>query len=274
MNNKSRKSEPGANQRDGLEVAEQGKKPKSKLSLVHAVLIPLFLSACTTTTGNKIALTQANLTKIHHIGVDVRKGEPFSVRLAQDRETPGGAILGSVFGVAGAVVGALAEEAGRASVDAKRTAKLLPTLGDYDAQSLMNDRLCRQLRTANVFKELASITAETQLVGKGSKVDYRWTQSMNLDGILGVTLTQWGLVSCGENKESKNKLQTGLGVNVKLLLIDKPKPVWERNDLYLDGDCHTLEEFQSNEGMLKRALDRAIDEIVGKITNEIRFAQP
>lgn len=222
-------------------------------SWVFFLLIGLLVSACTPTTGTHILLNQSNLTKIKTIGIIVKKEEDFSVRLSREKTTATGAVL---FGLIGAAV----EAGARSSADIQREEKFKPLVGDYDPQKLMDERLHHYLQLAKVFNTVISIDDPDHKVLKGKE----------LDGILEVTLKEWGLRLC-LNPGSQEQVQVGVSVHGRMFLLEDGSSVWERDELYLNGECHPVENFRSHEGLLKDGLSRTIDNLSGKIVNEIRF---
>ncbi|MFQ5542039.1 MAG: hypothetical protein ACE5E2_04350 [Candidatus Binatia bacterium] len=217
------------------------------------LLIGLLLSSCTATTGTRIPLSQPNLTKIKTIGIIVKKEEEFSVRLSREKMTGTGAIL---FGLIGAGI----EAATRASADEKLEEKLKPIVGDYDPTKLMDERLHLYLQSAKVFSTVVSIDVEDRDVLKGKA----------LDAFLEVMLKQWGLRLC-LSPGSGEQVQVGLNVHGRMFLLQDGSTVWERDELYLDGECHAVGDFRSREGLLKDVLARAIDNLSGRIVNNILF---
>ena len=63
------------------------------------LFIGLVLSSCTTTTGNRIPLSKANLAKIKRIGILVKTEGDFSTRVSRDKSEGAGGNAGSFLGV-------------------------------------------------------------------------------------------------------------------------------------------------------------------------------
>ena len=126
----------------------------------------------------------------------------------------------------------------------------------FDPKKQMEERLHHYMQIANVF---TTIDEDTNAL-EGEK----------LDAVLEVTLKEWGLRLCTGSGSSK-QVQVGLDVHGKMLSLEDHSTVWERNELYLDGECYSLEDFRYREGLLESVLTRAIDNLSGKIVNEICF---
>jgi len=175
------------------------------------------------------------------------------VRLSREKGTAFGAVF---FGLLGAGV----EAAGRASIDEEYEEKFITAMGDFDPAMLMNEKLIHYLNSQKVFSEIVAVDSD----------NYTGTDEKRLDGMLKVTIKEWGLRLCvGEG--TGDQVQVGLNVHGKMVLIGGDKTVWERNELYLEGKCHPMGFFQSPEGVLKKTMTRAVDNLSGKIVNDILF---
>jgi len=217
------------------------------------LLIGFLLSSCTPTTGTRISLTQPNLAKIKKIGILVKKEESFSVRLSREEGTNvGAAVLG--------LVGAGIEAGVRSSADTRLEEELKPILGDYDPQKLMEEKLYQYIQATKVFNPVAGINVE----------DRNLQRETGLDGILEVTLKEWGLRLCLGPRPGE-QVQVGFSVHGKMYVVEQGSTVWERNELYLDGKCHPLGDFRSRGSLLKDAISRSIDTLSGRIVNYIVF---
>jgi hypothetical protein len=211
--------------------------------------IGIVLSSCTPTTGTRVPLSQDSLSKVKRISISVKTEEDFSVRLSREKMTGTGAVL---FGLLGAGI----ESGARLNADQKREEGFKPIIGQFDPKKLMEERLRHYMQLAKTF----IIIDEDPGVLKDKK----------LDGALEVTLKEWGLRLCGASGSSE-QVQVGFGVHGKMSSLEDHSTVWERHELYLDGECHPLEDFRKREGLLESALTRTIDNLSGKIVNEICF---
>ena len=215
------------------------------------LLSGLVFSSCTPTTGIRVPLSLTNLSKVKSIGVIVKKEEDFSVRLSREEMTATGAVF---FGLLGAGI----EAAARHSADTRVEEQFKPIIAAYDSKKTMIERLHHYLRSSGSFSTVVADGGEdAMLIPK------------RLDGVLEVTLKEWGLRRCPG--PSPDRVQVGLNVYARMFLLEGGSTVWERNELYLDGECHPWQEFRSHEGLLNEVLLRTIDNFSGKIVNEILF---
>ncbi len=81
----------------------------------------------------------------------------------------------------------------------------------------------------------------------------------------------WFFLRLCLEREEQDQVQVGVSVHGRMFLLEDASTVWERDELYLDGECHPMEDFQSREGLLIDALSRTIDNLSGKIVNDILF---
>jgi len=57
----------------------------------------------------------------------------------------------------------------------------------------------------------------------------------------------------------------------KVFLLEDGSTVWERNELYLGGECYPLKDSDPDRDYFKDNLTRVVDNVSGRIINEIRF---
>lgn len=283
------------------------KRGAPALYLVVFPLIGLVFSSCgTVSSGTRVSLRQSDLAKIKTIGVVVKKDKNFSVRLFRDLGLPaglaagqpafvafeaartaeaasrlaapigGGLVLGgldlrsvettpavtgsqaasAILGVV-AVAGAISSMKELSSKDAQLEAEFKPTVGDYDPRKRMGERLRYHLEVGKFLVTVLSSEIENRNILKGKK----------FDAVLQVTLKEWGLRPCMAAGEA----QVGVNVHGRVFLLEDGGTVWEREELYRDGECHPLEALRSREGPLDGILTRTIDNLAGKLANEILF---
>jgi len=216
-------------------------------------LLLFLLSSCTPTTGTKVLVDRSSLTKLQRLGITVTRDEDFSVRIAREQTTN----IGAAFG---GLLGAGIEAAARSSTDTQYTEPFKPVLSAYDPARLLTEGLLRNLQSEQVFPTVVHVPAEEKNAAQGK----------GLDGILEMTFKQWGLRLC-RGPHTEEKVQVGFQVEGRIVAVAKGETVWERHELYLDGECRPLEELRSQEGLLVNVLSRAIDHLSGKMVNEIRF---
>lgn len=209
----------------------------------------IFLS-CTPTTGSRI-FGQYDPAKIKAIAVTVKNEEDFSVRLSREEMTATGAVL---FGLLGAGI----EAAARHSADRGVEEQFKAIMATYDPKKPMNDSLHRHLRSSG---SLVTVVGD---IG-----DNAVSRLKQLDGVLEVTLKEWGLRRCPG--PSPDRAQIGLNIYARMSLAQEWSTVWERDELHLDGECRPWQDYRSHEGLLKEALSRTLNNLAGKIVNEILF---
>jgi len=218
-----------------------------------SICLVLALSACMATTGTRIPAGEYQLSKITKIGISAKKEEEFSLRMSREQMTNTGTVLGGLVG--------FGIEAGiRSSADATLEDGLKPLVGDFDPTQVLTDKLLRRMQSASVFKQVLPVKSE----------DERSLKENALDGLLEVTLTQWGLRLCSSTV-SGEQVEVALTVHGKVILLGNGNTVWERDEVYREGSCHPVSKFQSQDSYIRQALSGAIDNLAGKIVNDILF---
>jgi hypothetical protein len=218
--------------------------------MIHALRISLaiialsLLASCTPTTGTKIAVNQSEISKIKSIGVLVKKDEDFSVRLSREEMSNTGAAFG--------LIGVGIEAAVRRSSDKDKEEQIKPSLGNFDPQAPLTERLRFHLQEGAI--------ATSEVTDGGEKTA--------ADAILEVTVRQWGLRRCPG--PAPEVVQAGFNVNGKLYRASGHATVWEREELYLNGDCRPWSMFRSEE-LANDILPRALDALATKLVYEILY---
>lgn len=234
--------------------------PQDLTMRLHVLIIPALvlcgmnISSCAPATGTKIHLGQQQLSQIKSLGVLVRKEEGFSVRIS--REMPiESAHLGSWM-----LLAVPFEVAIRSGIDTATEEKLKPVVGAYDPRKELMTHLLQRLDSTKVFAKVSGITPDENTIREGRV----------FDGVLEVTLKQWGLRLCVDS-DSEDKVQVAVAAYARIAVSEEDGTLWGRNEFYIDGRCHTLNEFQSREGLIKITLSRTMENLARKLINEVLF---
>jgi len=218
------------------------------LRLCFLVAALVTLASCTPTTGTKVTLNQAEISKIKSVGVLVKTEEEFSVRLSREEMSNAGA---SMFGLIGVGV----EAAIRRSSDKNVEEQLKASVGNYDPEKSLAERLRYHLQISGS-------------IGAASKPENIGDVSKQTDAVLEVTIREWGMRRCPG--PATEVVQAAFNVNGKLYRTGDRDVVWERDELYLNGDCRPWAAFKS-EDLSKEILPRAVDTLASKLVYEILF---
>ena len=229
---------------------------KRAYRVCSAVLLSMLLSACTTTTGTRVQLTESQLKGIQTLGVYVQTNHQFSVRMAREEMTDTGALLGGL-------IGAGIESGVRDSQDKRRETALLPLSQRFDLRQTVADDLQKYLTAINLFTTVRPVDTD------------KWDalRANGVDAVLNVNLGQWGLIVCNSAGGKDKRTQVGIEAHEELLDLSSGKIIWERNEDYLDGDCRVFDDFESQSNLLTSLLGTAVDNMTGRIANEIRYPQ-
>ena len=224
------------------------------LAPVLLVSLAFLVLSCTPTTGTRTTLDQAKISKILNLGVRVIQNEEFSVNVSRMKSSAKGAAR---FGLLGAGV----EAAMRSSSDSSEAERFEAILRDFKIKDLMDERLRYHLKQAKTFSEIVSLTAED---------DSGERNISSTDSVLEVTMKEWGLRRCF-SPGSQQRVQVGLVLEASLSTSKEGEAAWEREELYLDRDCLSLDQFRSQNGLLIENLSRATDILAAKMVNDILF---
>jgi len=222
-----------------------------------AMIVSAFFVAasCTSTTGTHVQLNQTAVSKIHSVGVVVKKEEEFSVRLSREKMTDAGAAF---FGLVGVGI----EAGARASTDSRYRERLKPALGDFDPVAALGERARQTLAACERFAQVQCLPADNPTNDRTEAYD----------GILEITLLQWGMRPClGPGGAEREEVQAALNLHSRMILTRDKTTIWDRDELYLEGTCHSIEQLSSHGTLLRDALMRAVNAAAGRITNEILF---
>lgn len=198
----------------------------------------------------------------------VSSQEAFSVRVVREQPPNAAAVLIGMAGAAGGVAGALIglavtsgmDSAIAHSSDASSTERLENHVRGLDPEKILRDRLLQEFEKHQLFPSVISASAG----------DHDAVRKTGADGVLTLTIKHWGVRLCAP-PGGGDKLQAGFLYNSRIVEVGKPQALWERDELYLDGDCYSLAELNSQGSLLQSILSRAIDNLSGKLVNEIRF---
>lgn len=228
------------------------------LGIGAIILIPVLVS-CVSTTGTKTNLTTDELARIRKAGVTVESHQPLSVRMARDKLTATGVAVGSIFGVVGAVVGAAvtaAEASSKSSKDAEH-ADVVGRILEFDPTKEHAAAFRDALMEAHAFPVVEIVQAE----------DRQSLRTQGFDAVFKETIEEWGLRLClGEDN-----VRVVFDVHMQLWSLQKNTMLWERNDLFIDGPCRPLREFQDDRNLLNASFRSATQTLARKTANEIAF---
>lgn len=223
-------------------------------SLLLLMLVSVF-SGCRATTGApKVSISAESLARIKKLGVYVIRAREFSAVLSRDKKPGAG---GALFGAIGAAV----ELSARSSADRKVEQALKPLIQGHDSQKEIAEKISGYLRAAHRVETVEVVDTEDReaLRGKG------------FDGLMVILVDEWGLRLCkdrGSHSDDQIQGQGGVNARARLLVLEDNSTVWKQKELYRDGECHTTGEYQSQEGLLRRVVARAIDNYARKTVNE------
>ncbi len=213
------------------------------------IMLGTLLLSCVATTGTKTSMTAGELATIRKAAVVVETQQPLSVRIARDKMTATGSIL---FGLVGAAI----ESGYRSSKDADYGDAVSRAL-EFDPTKEHAGAFREALMGVNAFPTVEIVQAE----------DRQALRAQGYDAVFKETIEEWGLRLClGEDN-----VRVAFDVHMQLWSLQKDSILWERDELFIDGPCRPLKEFQDDRDLLKASLRSATQTLARKTANEIAF---
>lgn len=249
---------------------EHAKAIRPILNLPTRVVFFLMLCAvqsCSPTTGARSPSGPPSLTGFKTLALTVTAQEGFSVRLVREQSPNAGSVLAGIIGVLGGLpgvavgfaVGSAMDSVSR-RVDGRSAERLEPYLNRLDPEKLFRERMLNEFANDQPLAAVMVIAASDNAAMQNSVVD----------GLLTVTIKQWGVRRCA-SAGREDKVQAGLLYNSRIAAPGNAPALWERDELYLDGECYSLSELDAKASLLPTILARALENASGKLANEIRF---
>jgi len=235
------------------------------VGMLCAALLP---GGCTPgASGTRVEPKLAEISRIQKIGLYVKVQHGFAVRLQYVSNADRGWLeqglvgsLGRFLGAAmfGGVFGLLAEY----SPDRNATVRLQPQSAPVDSEQAIGSALLNMFRIDNVFPA-------GELLQSGSPVS---AGQRGNDAVLIFAIRRWGLrPPLGSRYEKGDQALAQLELNVHLKLVSSAtqEVLWEREEPYVDSDCYRLGDFTSQEGLLARRMEHALQQVCHWTANEI-----
>lgn len=177
--------------------------------------------------------------------------------LSRTKATDAGWAIGGVIGgVVGSLIGGAVEEAGQSARDAKLERGLKPAVANFAPEQAMQATLCEQLQEEKLFGAAVGVLFEN---------DRNALHQRGIDAVLQITIREWGL-RLFPTARLEEDLAVALDVEVKLFMLDTNQTVWHRDEIYVDGRCHSFDTYHSHPELLTQLLIEAIEELCRRIT--------
>jgi hypothetical protein len=253
--------------------------------------------------------SESDREKISRLAVMVRTEKDFrySVAIEEDYISPGiFAAIGEGLGIFGifvlpAFAGSYLIESGvRSHIDDEHGKELEQTLGDYSLEDDLGNDLKQQIELVNLFDvtevgydgvlevtikewgvnpclatynfykyqkcEEISDSALSSMSDSKNKCEYSASSVPLSDLAPNQKLIKEDL----EYVQNTKLNQVGLYIHAKIAKTDGVT-LWEHETYQLDTACHSIEEFSSEDGLLKEAMIRTTDALSKRIVEEIQY---
>jgi hypothetical protein len=184
------------------------------------------------------------IEKLKSVRVQVEGDDGFSVKKSRTQMSP----IGPMFGLIGAGI----EAAARASSDSGLADTYAENLKNFHVKEVLKKHLQYQLTQVN--RAAADAAAPSD----------------NADGVLIVDLDEWGLRPCqsGKNDESMRVFVKAEG---KLDTLQGESTLWSKQVTHTEQECHLLEKYHDESGLLVESLSRSMERLADKIVNEVLY---
>jgi hypothetical protein len=184
------------------------------------------------------------IEKLKSVRVQIEGDDGFSVKKSRTQMSP----IGPMFGLIGAGI----EAAARASTDSGLADTYADHLKNFHAKEVLKKHLQYQLTQVNRAAEGVSAPSD------------------NADGVLIVDLDEWGLRPCqsGKNDDSMRVFVKAEG---KLDTLPGESTLWSKQVTHTEHECHLLEKYHDESGLLTDSLSRSMEALADKIVNQVLY---
>jgi hypothetical protein len=211
------------------------------------VLALLTLPACASTLDGPQAKT--TIDKLQALRVDVQQEEDFSVKKSRGQMSP----VGLMFGLIGAGI----EAAYRSASDSNLADTFAPALKTFNVKQVLEGKLQEQFVQSKRFA-----TVSVDMNGAPS--------SGSSEGLLTVEMEEWGLRPCLAG-QSDERMQVVVKAEGTLKSLPDKSILWSKEETHIEQDCHLLEKFRDEPGLLSSTFSRSFEGLAGKIANDILY---
>lgn len=226
---------------------------------VMAMAVSLVMAAggagCTPKSGTRVPTDTVGLQSITSLRLTVTTRASFTVtRTTNPVGTAIGGFLAHPFGLVTKLIGAGAD-AVRASSRTNELAGSFARLAQsLDPRSALAEQIREALLQSRRFERLD--TAQTGM-----------SQS---DGLLALTIEEWGLRSC-IGASSPDQVQLVLYLHGILTAQADGRTIWERDELHLDPTCLPFDQFLDQDSLLADRLTDSVTALSGTLVNRILY---
>jgi hypothetical protein len=81
------------------------------------------------------------------------------------------------------------------------------------------------------------------------------------------SIKEWGLRLCS----GEENVRVAFDTHARLMVVQNNRILWERDELFMEGACRPLADFQTDPDLLRTSLKRATNNLAARITNDIAF---
>lgn len=206
-------------------------------------------------------MEKSKLSRFNRVAVNVSTAE-LDVRYS--RETGMSTATGAsfvLFGLFGFAVAA-AEEGGKSSSDKQLAADFKKNTESVRFDDLLCDYFLESLKNANVFKAIAKTAVIDSITHKKLLDD-------GYDSVIELDIKEMAL-----RKDYGDKLRIHANVWGRLIDLKSGEIVWNRQEVVIGNDAHTIEAFKAGGGkLLNEAGDQVFRKIASRLANDFIYSR-
>jgi hypothetical protein len=273
----------------GVSTGKNGGDHKELMRIFKVAILfvwLLILHGCATgRTGTHVEPNFEDISRIEKVGLHVNVERGFAVRLQyitnvdeasfEDLITHGlleagqARFLENLAGMVGpdiaSGIGVAGNVAGEFSPDKQATRSLIMQAAPLNSAEAIGYVLLHKFQTKKIFPEVELMQSQSPTSAQESGIDTFFI----------FTVRRWGLRPPLGSKydvhsqRDKALAQLELDVNLKLISSVTGKILWERDEFHIDDKSYSLGDFKSQEGLLARRMERALQLVCDWTANEI-----
>lgn len=218
------------------------------------------LSSCASVPAQTY-MEKSKLSKFSKVAVNVSAAE---LDVKYSRET--GMSIGTsasvaIFPLFGLAVMA-AEGAGKSSMDRELAEDIKKNTEAVRFDNLLRDYFLDNLKKANVFKAFSNADSADSIAHKKLLDD-------GYDSLIELEIKELAL-----RKDYADKLKVYADVWGRMIDLEKGEIVWNRQEVVINNDEHTIEAYKSDSGkILKESVDQVFKKIASRLANDFIYSR-
>ena len=229
----------------------------------HLIVIIFFLSLVSSCASVPVQtyMGKNKLSKFNKVAVNVSTTEldvKYSRETGMSIGTSASLTLFPLFGFAVMV----AEGVGKSSADRELVQDVKSNTDAIHFDNILRDYFLDNLKKANVFK----------MVSCADFTDSKAHKKLLDDGY--DSLVELEIKELALRKDYADKMKVYVDVRGRMIDLKKGEIVWDRQEVVINNDAHTIESYKSGGGkILKESVDLAFKKIAARLANDFIYSR-